>query len=340
MGTFDRRRPDSNSDRSPLRNLLDFESVNNTAKNAGSKISVAFDGLAKLFGLTDILDIIDGSADGSFNIAGAILNFGTTVLKPLGLFADLIGGFISSFQIPILDPTQILNLPALFTKVGAGFAGIFDGWFGGGGAGTPEEAHQTIVAIKDAIVGEWTIHTFTTSNPAWTWPAGVTVAKGIVIGGGGRGGGGQGGLGTRLGGAPGKSGGYYSQDLDPTGIVAGTTQLAITVGAAGVNVGDDGATSSIKVAGGGATLLESEPNVVGIVEQFRPIFTEAGPARGGRGGSASTSPSGDNGENGEDSTAIGGVGGAGGTGNGTGGAGTAGGGGDVVDPIKRGGAGI
>lgn len=304
------------------------------------------EGLPVVGQFIDLLQAILGNYDGDDEILLAIQR----IFAPIRKLVELVSGAISGGFPTIEEITEGWNnlgaaiedavegIGDLAGMVQAGFTNIFDGWFGGGGSGTPEEVQQTIVAIKDAVAGGFTIHTFTSSNTAWTLPAGVALATGIVIGGGGRGFNGGTGSGTQLGGAPGKSGGYLAQDLDLSGLTPGTSQLNITVGAGGTNPGDDGQLSSIKVVGSGVTLLSSEPNVNGITDLRGLLETPSRSGRGGRGGGA-TSSGGDDGENAPDTTALGGTGGTGGSGNGTSGSGTAGGPGDVASPVKRGGAG-
>jgi hypothetical protein len=145
---YDQNKPSSapGADRSPLRNLLDFESITDTANREGGKINGLFDGLAKLFGLTGVLDLLDGTQDGTFDPGAVIANFFNTLLKPLsffqnilgifgvedldgdgidfgdiwhqvasvflnplGFFANLIGGLIPGFQIPGLDASKIVS---------------------------------------------------------------------------------------------------------------------------------------------------------------------------------------------------------------------------------------
>ncbi|QNJ55825.1 minor tail protein [Mycobacterium phage PainterBoy] len=231
------------------------------------------------------------------------------------------------------------GLEDLASDVVDGFKGVFDGWFGGShGSGSPAEIKQTIEAIKSAVVGGYTIHTFTSSDPAWVLPANTSIATGIVIGGGGRGGTGNTGDGAITGGVGGSSGGYISQDLDLTGLTPGESTFAVTVGAGATTQATDGQRSKIVASTG--TLLESIPNVNGISDLRGFIGTTSAPARGGKGGDAN---SGTNtvtqGQPGDNSNATGGAGGQSTASPGNGGNGGAGGPGDVASPVKFGGAG-
>lgn len=284
---FDRRRQ-STSDHNPLAGLLDFENVDETAKAAGNPIKAALEGILSLFGLGSILQFVKSilGLDGASPIDPAAIWSSVTdvFLKPLGVFAELIGGFLSGAIIPLLDATKILGLPALFTQVTSGFANIFNGWFGTTtAAGTPGEVATTVAAIKTAVLGGYTITIFGASNHAWPIPAGITQMTGIVIGGGGRAeAGGVADSGTAFGGVGGSSGGYLSAELDLTGLTPGSANLDITVGAAAAIAGADGSVSKIDASTG--TLLASSPNSAGITTKEGLVSTSSKAGKGGRGG--------------------------------------------------------
>jgi len=349
-GAWDRLGRHSDNDHDPLRSGTDYENVvTDGAQRTGGIIATVLSGIAKLFGLTSLLDILDGEADGTFDPSGIWSNVTGIFIKPLGFFAELIGGFLSGSIIPILDPTKILNLPALFTTVSTGFANIYNGWFGGSSAtGTPGEVATTVAAIKTAVLDGFTITIFPASNHAWPIPAGITQITGVVIGGGGRGtAGATAGTGSAAGGIGGSSGGYLSAELDITGLTPGSSTLDITVGAAAATAGANGAVSSIVASVG--TLLSSSPNDSGIATKEGLVATSSKPGRGGVGGtvtgsgpSSPTISATGNGTAGEDSGVADGGGGGGGiaAGTATGGAGGAGQAGSSSDvPLCGGGGG-
>lgn len=298
-GAFDRRRPDQ--DRSPLRNLLDFESVRDSAQAGGNPINKALSALGQLFNLPTPQSIVDGITAG----ASAIWDAATDIfIKPLNKFANLIGGFLDGLQIPILDPSKILNLPGLFDDVIDGFTGIFNGWFGGGGTGTAAEVTYTIEAIKDAVINGFTVVTIVSDTVAWAVPAHAEFIA-VMIGGG------QTGT-TSIGGLHGS---YSATPVDLTGITA----LDIQVGTAG-NV------SVIREAAGTA---HTGPVVVqspvhggpgGIATNFGFTPTTSLPGSGGNAGVSGTSNT--SGLPGQSSAlAVGGTGGSQGLSGGDGGPG-------------------
>lgn len=212
---WDRRRPDN--DRSPLRNLLDFESVDDTARKAGGPINNALVGLGQLFNLPTPTDVIN-----------AVNNGVETIWDGITYFARLIGGFLDPFQIPILDPSKIFNLPGLFTNFDDVLKGIFNGWFGSGATGTVFEVTYTIEAIKDAVINGYQVHVVTSDEVNWAVPSplptefNVGMFSGGQTGNNGSSGGGSGGLG-------GLHGSYIVHRVDLTGIAA----LDARIGTAG-----------------------------------------------------------------------------------------------------------
>lgn len=286
-------------------------------------------------------DAFAGLQDFIQQIIDAILEKLTGIPVVGGLIANLaneLGDLADGVQDALANADDALGgLADLGGSVVSGFQALFNGWFGGSGAaGTPAEVATTIAAIKDAVAGGYTIHTFTSSNLSWTLPAGTQMATGIVMGGGGMGANGAASEGAINGGAGGSHGGYLAAELDLTGLTAGTSTLSITVGAGATVPGTNGQLSTIKA--GSTTLLQSVPNLNGISDLRGYLATSSGPARGGNGGNATTS-TGAAGSAGGDSTQPGGSGGFGGSGNGTSSNGSAGTAGDVSSPIKTGGSG-
>lgn len=231
-------------------------------------------------------------------------------VSPLDKFAELVGGLINSIQVPILDPTKVLNLPGLFTNVTAIATNIFNGWFGSGGTGTPTEVRTTIEAIKVAVSNGYTLQTVTV-NGSFTVPAGITELNAIVIGGGGNGASGTTGSGTQNGGNGGVGGAYVFKQLDLSVLTPGTAVLTCTVGAGGSGSGGAGSSSTVKDSGG-ATLLDSAAGTGGVALPQGMMSTSSTAGSGGRGGNAvqSGSPTATAGANGTSSgTANGGTGG-------------------------------
>lgn len=107
--------------------------------------------LNKLF---DVLNFF-GSILGGLNpfddvlpsIAEVWKNIVTLFINPLGFFANLVGGFITQLQIPILDPSKILGLPAALFNVQKMIDDTVSTWTGIISAGNP------ITAFFNAIFG-------------------------------------------------------------------------------------------------------------------------------------------------------------------------------------------
>ena len=310
---YDRTNVSSQGDHSPLAGLLDFESVNDTAKAAGKGPQSLLHNVASLFGLGGIADLL-GSVTPE-DIWHGIVN---TLIAPLNFFAQLVGGFVSVFQIPLLDASKILNLPQLFLDVTDGFKAIFNGWFGSGAHGTPNEVRQTVEAIKVAVSNGYTLQTVTV-NGTFTIPTGTTELNGIVIGAGDNGtyGGVQGGAGASRTGGPGGHGGpYVFKQLDLTDVLPGTV-LTCEVGAGPSGSGTVGGMSQIKKSDG-TVLLSSAAGTGGISLPQGLTSTTSSAGHGGDGGDATVSTA----TAGKDGTASGiANGGAGGNGRVQGGAG-------------------
>lgn len=74
-------------------------------------------------------------------------------IRPLSVFAELIGGFISSLQIPTLDPTKILNLPGLFSDFGNTIEGFFQALTGQTGATSYVDPVEALTYLADQVSG-------------------------------------------------------------------------------------------------------------------------------------------------------------------------------------------
>lgn len=202
--------------------------------------------------------------------------------------------------------------------------GIFNGWFGGGGVGDPQQVQYTIEAIADAIINGYNVETKVTSG---TWTKPDTISELVVIGiGGGRSGGGGGTDIGGQGGAGGGGGGFIAQTLDPADIPA---SVSYSIGAAG-QASTFG--SFLSVDGGSG----------GIASDFGFTPTTSAPGNGGDGGKgnvgSNTTPTA-----GEDGTAsalgVAGIGGSHGGGLGSGQPGTPGGNVSAATRTKCGGGG-
>lgn len=193
-------------------------------------------------------------------------------VKPLNAFADLVGGLINSIHIPILDPTKILNLPALFTNFDDTLKGIFNGWFGSGATGTVAEVTYTIEAIKDAVINGYTVTTFTSDSTGWTIPPHAEMTAVLI-------GGGQNGAFTG-----GLHGSFVAMPLDLTGFTA----LDIQIGTAG----NRSCIREAAVTPHTGTLLSQSPvhgSDGGIAGTFGLTPTNSIPGSGGNGGAAGPS---------------------------------------------------
>lgn len=163
----------------------------------------------------------------------------------------------------------------------AGFAAIFNGWFGGGGTGTAAEVTYTVEAIKDAVINGETVTTFAFDEVNWAVPAHTTCTAILIGGGQNGGGGGDFNLGG-VGGAGGLHGSFKGVAIDLTGI----THLDIKIGAAGQ-------LSYIREAHStphtGTLVVESAPHgsVGGISTTYGYSPTTSLPGSGGAGATGS-----------------------------------------------------
>lgn len=255
--------------------------------------------------------------------------------NPVGDFVGALLGVKSNAQRANTNAaTANANANNALGSVVDGFKNMYNQWFGGSTAsGTPVEVQQTIAAIKQAVIGGYTVDTFT-SNGTWDKPANLIEWWGIAIGGAGKGMPGTTSAtnsDVRLGGVEGSSGGYIAQQIAPADVPA---SLSVTVGVGATTNGANGGITSI------GSLVSSSPNGSGIsmIAGFTPASST--PGKGGAGGQATGSAGSAGQPGGSTPLATGGAGGAGKTG----GSGTATAGGDgspasLTGPTKAGGGG-
>lgn len=154
---FDRRKQStSDLDHSPLQGLLNYEEIDETARTVGNPIQILLGFVLNLFGLGGLLDFVNrivggGDLDEPADVWGNIANL---FLKPLGIFAEIVGGLISAALIPILDATKVLGLPALIN-------GVFGFWNSLWGALTGATAPPAENVSPDAVVAAMAAQTDT-----------------------------------------------------------------------------------------------------------------------------------------------------------------------------------
>lgn len=244
-----------------------LSAVAHDMEGIGGEFRGVFSSLGALFGLPSPEEIVVGVANG----VGSVIQGAVELVGGLGgFFAGLVGGFIDGSLIPILDPTKILNLPALFSDVVNIATGIFNGWFGGGGTGTVAEVTYTIEKIKDAVINGYNVITFTSDTAGWAVPEHVEIV-GLLIGGGENGNGNFGG----------KHGSFIAIPMDLTGVTA----LDIRVGTAGNRSYIRAANSSPHT---GTVIAESavHGSAGGVAGTFGLTATSSVPGNGGNGGTA------------------------------------------------------
>lgn len=220
---YDRRQP--SNDKDPTRNTLDYDDpagvIGEAAERSGGLIHDLFSGVGKLFNLPTPQDVLTGIAGDLTDVwkgATHFIDAGKT------FFANLIGGFVDTFQIPILDKSKILNLPGLFDDVIDIATGIFNGWFGGGGTGSAAEVTYTIETIKDAVLNGYTVHTITSDEVNWVVQSPLPTEFNIGMFSGGQNGN-SGSSGGGSGGSGGLHGSYIVHRIDLTGIAALDTRI-------------------------------------------------------------------------------------------------------------------
>ncbi|MFT9564021.1 Uncharacterised protein [Mycobacteroides abscessus subsp. abscessus] len=252
----------------------------------------AVDSFLGLGWLRDALTGITGSTDHQ-----VIDWIGQLLTAASHLDAGKVIGLLAAAVIPGLDASKIVsgqfaqsmvsglanalsNLVDGLTKVGADLGsvikGLFDGWFGGGGTGTPQEVQYTIQAIKDAVVNGYTVRTFTSSEVNWAKPQ-CTEMVAVLIGGGQNGP--EGVDGPQ---GPGSPGGLHGSYIVQQLVVADLPA------AFDVQVATAGNRSYVRVANGshtGAVIVESGPHGSsgGTATTFGYAGTASQPGSGGFG---------------------------------------------------------
>ncbi|WP_349318852.1 hypothetical protein [Mycolicibacterium canariasense] len=198
-----------------------LSAIGDDAHAIGGQWNSLFSAIGSIFGLPSPQEILAGVANGVGTVIGGAVDF----LGELGnRFGRLIGGLLDPFQVPILDPSKILNLPGLFENVVDIATGIFNGWFGGGGSGTAAEVTYTIEKIKDAVINGYNVHVVTSDEVNWVVPSPLPAEFNIgAFSGGQDGNGGSSGGGN--GGAGGLHGSYVVNRVDLTGIAALDTRI-------------------------------------------------------------------------------------------------------------------
>lgn len=115
----------------------------NTANDAFAKATDALQDLGTLlFGI----DLSQTPAQVWADVVDAFVS-------PLEKFVGLVGGFIDSLQIPVLDPTKILNLPGLFTDFGNTIEGFFQALTGQSGATSYVDPVEALSYLADQVSG-------------------------------------------------------------------------------------------------------------------------------------------------------------------------------------------
>ncbi|WP_139179970.1 hypothetical protein [Gordonia westfalica] len=73
------------------------------------------------------------------------------------------------------EPVDVIRLlaHAATANIASIINGIFNGWFGGGSVGDPQEVQYTIQAIADAVLNGYNVETKVTSG-TWTKPENIT----------------------------------------------------------------------------------------------------------------------------------------------------------------------
>lgn len=230
----------------------------------GKEIGGLFSALGSIFGLPSPPEILAGIANG----VGAIVAGATELITGFGgFFGRLIGGLLDGSQIPILDPTKILNLPGILKA-------WWNGWFNRtDGTGSEAEVTYVIESIRDAVLFGFNVVTFTSDTVAHALPTNIVESNGIVIGGGQNGSGANGGL----------HGGYLGGPIDFTGV----THVDVQIGTAGNR-------TTIRVAATpphtGAILMQSPGHGLpgGISTALGYSETTSLPGNGGQAGESGT----------------------------------------------------
>ena len=92
-----------------------LSAIGDSMQDFGSDIHKVFAAIGALFGLPTPLEFLTALANGVTTLVSGATDFISGVRDGVsGFFAGLTGGFLDALQIPVLDPTKILNLPNLF----------------------------------------------------------------------------------------------------------------------------------------------------------------------------------------------------------------------------------
>lgn len=195
-----------------------LSAVAHDMEGIGGDFRNVFSSLGALFGLPSPEEIVVGVANG----VGSVIQGAVDLVGGLGgFFAGLVGGLINGAQIPVLDPTKILNLPAILST-------FWNVWLGrSDGTGAPAEVTYVVERIKDAVINGDTVITFAFDEVNWQVPD-HTLCTGVVIAGGEDGGfGGDFNVGGGTGGIGGRGGSYIAAPL------VLPTHLDVKIGTAG-----------------------------------------------------------------------------------------------------------
>lgn len=116
----------------PLRNGVaswedPLSAIGHDMQGIGGGFRDLFSSIGALFGLPTPEEIIVGVANG----VGSVIAGAVDLIGGLGgFFAGLVGGLLNPLQIPVLDPTKVLNLPQLIVDVGSTINGLIRGFTG------------------------------------------------------------------------------------------------------------------------------------------------------------------------------------------------------------------
>ena len=165
-------------------------------------------------------------------------------------------------------------------NIGDALAGIWNGWFGGGGDGSAPQVTYAIKSIKDAVINGYTVHAVTSDEANWTVPS-HTEFNVILIGGGQNGGRGGQSSGSSLafGGSGGLNGSYIAQAVDLTGITALDTKIGTAGNKSYMRVADTTTPHT-------GTVIAQSPEAGspgGIAATFGYTATTSTPGSGGAG---------------------------------------------------------
>lgn len=169
---------------------------------------------------------------------------------------------------------------------------IYNGYYGGGAAGTVAQVQETVAAIKTKLESGYTLETLTTTG-TWTrpWtPGGVdepTEFWALCFGSGGGGGAGQYATsGTVAGGLGGEAGSYAAIQIDPADI-GETVSYTVATGALGATTNGGARTSGSQTSFGSfITTLSGRAFISSLFGYYDA--DDSSPGAGGTGGKANT----------------------------------------------------